>query len=343
MIDLCECFLALFEGIPDASKDTVAVSVRCVMKAAMSKEKDEKTQKEVEMALLALSNAKYFDCDNRVQFLDESVEIIKYHQEHHNLTRLAYQSAWCSIVNQASNDEKMGKTVENELNFCKEAERELDELLRCVNWRKNEKEIDENFEVRLMKRWLRIINAYFFNNTLRGDEVLRLIACVVRLCQTVKNSSKTAFGSGMFIFQKIIRSCLGNVDFLLRRGAMDYLFQELIQPTFRCDTFGKCMQFFSELSIALHGEKVNTNVEDDESEDLDVFEWEGEGGQDDKCDEYNDCDENGKEIDNDEVINADENEKPNGTDEAKKMLIKRVILNKSEEEGDEDIIFSFET
>eukprot|EP00770_Monocercomonoides_exilis_P012794 MONOS_12738.1-p1 / transcript=MONOS_12738.1 / gene=MONOS_12738 / organism=Monocercomonoides_exilis_PA203 / gene_product=unspecified product / transcript_product=unspecified product / location=Mono_scaffold00727:1869-3451(-) / protein_length=381 / sequence_SO=supercontig / SO=protein_coding / is_pseudo=false len=250
MIGLCECFLALFENQHRVSKDTVNICICCVMKVAMRKEEDEKTQKEVEMALLALGNVRYFECEDGVKFFDKTEEIIKYHQEHHNLTRLAYQSAWHFIVWQTNNDEKMRRVIENELNFCKETERELEELLRCVDWikKEKEKETDRVIEVHVIQRWLETINLYLSKRTLSGDEVNGLIESVVRLCRVAKNVHNETFEKGISIFQTMIISCLDNFDYLLRGGAIDFLFQELNQSTFDEVTLGKHESGFVPLS-----------------------------------------------------------------------------------------------
>eukprot|EP00770_Monocercomonoides_exilis_P004889 MONOS_4865.1-p1 / transcript=MONOS_4865.1 / gene=MONOS_4865 / organism=Monocercomonoides_exilis_PA203 / gene_product=unspecified product / transcript_product=unspecified product / location=Mono_scaffold00135:97109-97681(+) / protein_length=172 / sequence_SO=supercontig / SO=protein_coding / is_pseudo=false len=91
LADLCECYLLL--NVFSISKELLSIVVRCLLKVALNKEENEKTQKEVEVALLALSGIS----DNHIicneLYLNEIAEIIKYHQERHNLTRLAYQLA----------------------------------------------------------------------------------------------------------------------------------------------------------------------------------------------------------------------------------------------------------
>ncbi|KAH7821033.1 uncharacterized protein MONOS_17783 [Monocercomonoides exilis] len=104
--------------------------VPSVLKVALKKEESEEIQKEVEIALLSLSNIGY--CKVRQeQYYFEIKEILKYHQEHHNLTHLAYQSAWQFFIYRFFNDNSLEDTISNELHFGREATRELEELEKC--------------------------------------------------------------------------------------------------------------------------------------------------------------------------------------------------------------------
>ncbi|KAH7814981.1 uncharacterized protein MONOS_9236 [Monocercomonoides exilis] len=53
LTELCECYLLLSYDL--VSEDCASVCVPCLLKAALKKEENEEAQKEVEMALLALS------------------------------------------------------------------------------------------------------------------------------------------------------------------------------------------------------------------------------------------------------------------------------------------------
>ncbi|KAH7828389.1 uncharacterized protein MONOS_3051 [Monocercomonoides exilis] len=55
LADLCECYLSLKYEYMDLPETVTEISVRCLLKVALSKEENEETQKEAEMALLALS------------------------------------------------------------------------------------------------------------------------------------------------------------------------------------------------------------------------------------------------------------------------------------------------
>ncbi|KAH7832691.1 uncharacterized protein MONOS_15929 [Monocercomonoides exilis] len=95
LVNLCECYVMLrFNFIPE---ELLSICVSCILKVALNKEENEKAQKEVEMALLALSNMGYCSLRQNL-FLHEIKEIILHHQEHRNLTRLAYQSVWDFLI-----------------------------------------------------------------------------------------------------------------------------------------------------------------------------------------------------------------------------------------------------
>eukprot|EP00770_Monocercomonoides_exilis_P000423 MONOS_420.1-p1 / transcript=MONOS_420.1 / gene=MONOS_420 / organism=Monocercomonoides_exilis_PA203 / gene_product=unspecified product / transcript_product=unspecified product / location=Mono_scaffold00007:27207-27823(-) / protein_length=132 / sequence_SO=supercontig / SO=protein_coding / is_pseudo=false len=53
LVDLCECYLLFYSGV--FSSKMLSLCVPCLLKFALKKEEREKVQKEVEMALLALS------------------------------------------------------------------------------------------------------------------------------------------------------------------------------------------------------------------------------------------------------------------------------------------------
>ncbi|KAH7818067.1 uncharacterized protein MONOS_5096 [Monocercomonoides exilis] len=94
MADLCESYLALHEDAFNFKEQMLAICIPCLLKVALRKEKNEETQNEVEMALMALCNFYQRDFIKKELFLVGMSNIIKNHQEHRNLTHLAYQSAW---------------------------------------------------------------------------------------------------------------------------------------------------------------------------------------------------------------------------------------------------------
>ncbi|KAH7824092.1 uncharacterized protein MONOS_17550 [Monocercomonoides exilis] len=100
---------------------------------------NKEAQKEVETVLLALSSIG----DNKVPkelYLGAIKEIIEYHHENHNLTHLAYQSAWQFLIDRFFRDKDLEIVIVNELHFPREAATELEELSKFVNWKKKERE-----------------------------------------------------------------------------------------------------------------------------------------------------------------------------------------------------------
>ncbi|KAH7819650.1 uncharacterized protein MONOS_14701 [Monocercomonoides exilis] len=127
--DLGEC--NLYFGC-SSSLELNSILVPCLLKVALKKEENEETQKEVEMALLALSCIDTYYNVSRVLYLNEIKEIIEYHQEHHNLTQLAYQSAWAFFIRGFYRDLSLEKIFVEELHFAREARRELEELSNSI-------------------------------------------------------------------------------------------------------------------------------------------------------------------------------------------------------------------
>ncbi|KAH7828472.1 uncharacterized protein MONOS_17183 [Monocercomonoides exilis] len=135
LADLYECFISLSFDFPQG---LILMCVSCLLKVALKKEEDEETQKEVEMALLALSCIySHYEIEQK-QYLNEIKEIIQYHQEHHNLTRLAYLYAWEFLIFRLDTDKSLNEVIVNELYFGREARRELKELSKCVDWKRKE-------------------------------------------------------------------------------------------------------------------------------------------------------------------------------------------------------------
>ncbi|KAH7829778.1 uncharacterized protein MONOS_2040 [Monocercomonoides exilis] len=67
------------------------------------------------------------------------MEIIRYHQEHHNLSRLTYQCTWEFLTFRLWVDYGLNGKVVNKLHFVREATRELEDLSKSVDWKKKEK------------------------------------------------------------------------------------------------------------------------------------------------------------------------------------------------------------
>ncbi|KAH7816339.1 uncharacterized protein MONOS_18228 [Monocercomonoides exilis] len=96
LADLCECCLLINEGI---SSKLLSICVPCLLKVALRNEENEESQKEVEMALLALRRIDTFHKIEKELYFNEIKEIIQHHQEHRNLTQLVYHHAGHGMKN----------------------------------------------------------------------------------------------------------------------------------------------------------------------------------------------------------------------------------------------------
>eukprot|EP00770_Monocercomonoides_exilis_P005407 MONOS_5379.1-p1 / transcript=MONOS_5379.1 / gene=MONOS_5379 / organism=Monocercomonoides_exilis_PA203 / gene_product=unspecified product / transcript_product=unspecified product / location=Mono_scaffold00155:99383-100835(+) / protein_length=342 / sequence_SO=supercontig / SO=protein_coding / is_pseudo=false len=177
LVDLCECYLFFNEVY---SSELFFICVPCLLKASLNKEESEEAQRKVEMALVALDNISQYKKIEKGLYLNEIKEILKYHQEHRNLTRLAYQSAWKFLINRLYNDESLEEMSANELHFAREASRELDELSKCVDWKRKEEKGKKGRDwkdMTIIKNWLQKLNEFFLLFPTwkeECDEVIRL-------------------------------------------------------------------------------------------------------------------------------------------------------------------------
>eukprot|EP00770_Monocercomonoides_exilis_P014932 MONOS_14878.1-p1 / transcript=MONOS_14878.1 / gene=MONOS_14878 / organism=Monocercomonoides_exilis_PA203 / gene_product=unspecified product / transcript_product=unspecified product / location=Mono_scaffold01095:4126-5571(+) / protein_length=297 / sequence_SO=supercontig / SO=protein_coding / is_pseudo=false len=155
---------------------------------ALKKEEGEEAQKEVEMALLALSCINDNDFVEQRLYLNEIREIIQYHQECRNLSHLAYQSAWKFLMGRFYESKSLEGLIVNELHFVREARRELEELMICVDLKRNEKELGKTIEYNMMKRWMDTIKTYFsrISDIKNEEECAGLAVSVVGIYEAAK-------------------------------------------------------------------------------------------------------------------------------------------------------------
>eukprot|EP00770_Monocercomonoides_exilis_P015777 MONOS_15728.1-p1 / transcript=MONOS_15728.1 / gene=MONOS_15728 / organism=Monocercomonoides_exilis_PA203 / gene_product=unspecified product / transcript_product=unspecified product / location=Mono_scaffold01330:8228-9413(+) / protein_length=348 / sequence_SO=supercontig / SO=protein_coding / is_pseudo=false len=167
LVDACESYLLLNDRF---NSYLVLICMPCLLKAALNKKENGETQKEVEMALLALSYIhERFEIPEEL-FFDEIKEIVEYHHEHHNLTHLAYVSAWKFAIRRLRFNENLYDAVANEQHFAKATGRELEELAKCVDWtgKKEKKEREEDF---LLMRWLKRLGISLGNANCRMKSI----------------------------------------------------------------------------------------------------------------------------------------------------------------------------
>ncbi|KAH7825188.1 uncharacterized protein MONOS_2000 [Monocercomonoides exilis] len=182
LVNLCECYLSLHHYSSEIG-EIISIIVPCLLNIALNKKESEEAQNEVEIALLALSCIDMYREMEPKLHLNEIREIIKHHQEHHNLTQLAYQSAWLFLINRLFCNGFLEDIVVNELHFGREAARELEELTKCVNWKKKEEEMskEEAKEEFSLMRWVETLNIYFGGCQLQNEEFVKILSRIVQL------------------------------------------------------------------------------------------------------------------------------------------------------------------
>ncbi|KAH7818430.1 uncharacterized protein MONOS_18672 [Monocercomonoides exilis] len=261
LVDLCECYLSL----SDMTFFKIhSICIPCLLKVAMRKEENEEAQKEVEMALLALSVIDAYFPIYQELYLNELKEIVKYHQEHHNLTRIAYQSAWKFLIKRIIFAKSLVDVVVNELHFARESRRELEELTRYID-RKKEKEEDkkgkEVKEVHIIGGWLYMLKSFFLFFRLRKEGLLMPLSSVVHMYRAAREN----YGEISEQCISVIKTAAGNRDMkiygLLKIGAIDAFLEEIQQPTLNDEVIFDCLNFFLNVSNRLK-EKTDNEMEE---------------------------------------------------------------------------------
>ncbi|KAH7830070.1 uncharacterized protein MONOS_17071 [Monocercomonoides exilis] len=229
IVDLCECYLLQLDN--NIGEDLVSICVPYLLKVALTKDKNEETLKEVEMALLALSHIdEYYDTPKEL-YLNEIKEIIQYHQENLNLTRLAYQSAWKFLICRIEPGKNLEGMIVNELHFARETGRELEELVKLVDWKrkkeeKGEKEEEEELD---LLRWLRILETYFHLCKLWNDKNIVIINRITQVLRAAKDFSEKIVNDCISIFRTSTENNSMDIEFFVKGGAIDAILQEAVE------------------------------------------------------------------------------------------------------------------
>eukprot|EP00770_Monocercomonoides_exilis_P014795 MONOS_14741.1-p1 / transcript=MONOS_14741.1 / gene=MONOS_14741 / organism=Monocercomonoides_exilis_PA203 / gene_product=unspecified product / transcript_product=unspecified product / location=Mono_scaffold01062:12027-13229(+) / protein_length=259 / sequence_SO=supercontig / SO=protein_coding / is_pseudo=false len=216
----------------------------CLLKVALKKEGNEETQKDVEIALLALSRVdNYFKMEPKL-FLNEIKEIIQYHQEHQNLTRLAYQSAWQFLIKRFHRDKSLEGVVVNELHFVREAVRELDELSKSVDWKRKEERKKETEEALVIRRWLSVIFYFFASCKPRDGEFVGLLSSIVQIFLASRENSEVISCQCIDTLKKATEVRVAMVDDLLKSGAVDVALEIIVQLATSNELIHGSVEFF---------------------------------------------------------------------------------------------------
>ncbi|KAH7818917.1 uncharacterized protein MONOS_15450 [Monocercomonoides exilis] len=255
LTDLCKCFTLLNDNkIPDELR---LIIVPCLLKAASKKEGNEETQKEAEIALLALSHISQFCLLEKELYLNEIKEIIKNHQDHHNLTRLAYQCAWAFLMHRFVDEKKLEDIIVNDLHFAREAAREIEDLSKSVDWKRKEERRKETKvkEVSVIKRWLDVINEFTFSCTLWNEELAGLISSTVQMIRASRDNYPYTSHQSLSLLRCAAEKRKEKIDDLLKSGAIGAVVEEIQQPTINDDLIKNCYYFFSNISERLKEKK----------------------------------------------------------------------------------------
>ncbi|KAH7818786.1 uncharacterized protein MONOS_9551 [Monocercomonoides exilis] len=242
-----------------------SIIVPCLLKAALRKEESKEVQKEAEMALLALSSIRENKFVEQELYLNDIIEIIEYHQEHRNLTRLAYQSAWQFLTDRFFVDNSLDGEIVSELHFAREVGKELEEFAKCVDWKKEkEEEMEkETKEELVLMRWFNEIFNFLNLNALWKEEFAGLVGGVVQVSRAAKGNNEEISNRCIYPLRNATEKRDVKVEDLLKSGAIDAVLEGMQRPKLNDETLFDCLQFFSTVSMRLEEKKRDEREEEE--------------------------------------------------------------------------------
>eukprot|EP00770_Monocercomonoides_exilis_P001693 MONOS_1682.1-p1 / transcript=MONOS_1682.1 / gene=MONOS_1682 / organism=Monocercomonoides_exilis_PA203 / gene_product=unspecified product / transcript_product=unspecified product / location=Mono_scaffold00031:84316-85172(-) / protein_length=265 / sequence_SO=supercontig / SO=protein_coding / is_pseudo=false len=202
------------------------------------------------MTLLALSEIGYWEM-KRGLYLNEIEAIIRYHHEHHNLSRLAYQSAWQFLIFRIYKDYSLEDVIVNELHFGREAARELKELRESVDWKRKEERGKEAKEVIVIWRWINAIDNYLTWCALWSEELVGFLGSIVQVFREVKDNHREVIYKCIYSLKNAAESRVIKVEELLKNEAVDVVLEEIHQPKLYDKMTYECLLFFLHISERL--------------------------------------------------------------------------------------------
>ncbi|KAH7822707.1 uncharacterized protein MONOS_7365 [Monocercomonoides exilis] len=205
----------------------LSICMSNLLKAAFVKEETDEVQKEVEIALLALSEMGYGSVEQKVH-LKEITEIIQHHQKHHNLKRNEYLSAWQFLISRFLNDRRLERMIVDELHFVREATRELEGLSKSVNWNRKEKEANETIA---LERWLHALNSFAIYGQIQDEKYSKLTTLIIDMYMASKFNYRNVHVCCLFLFVNVILRKAESPDCFLCEKAVDFILEEMLGPT----------------------------------------------------------------------------------------------------------------
>ncbi|KAH7820454.1 uncharacterized protein MONOS_18647 [Monocercomonoides exilis] len=254
LVGLCECYLSLNSRF---SSELLSICVPCLLKVALNKEECKEAQKEVEMALLSLSKIVGRERVLEKLYLNEIKEIIKYHQDHQNLTRLAYHSAWEFLIARLGSNRSLADVITNELHFVAEATRELEELSSCADLKtkevaKRKKEVKE-----IVGKWIKTAEELFLCITSWKEEYAELISFVAKLYRASREKEQMLCERCFSFFNEIANNATESVGYFLKEGVFDIFCEDLQQSTLEDVKLWRSFGFLSDILKRLNEKKDN--------------------------------------------------------------------------------------
>ncbi|KAH7827953.1 uncharacterized protein MONOS_18577 [Monocercomonoides exilis] len=279
IVDLCECYFVL--NAKASPEKFFSTCIPYLFKVASNKEENEKTQKEVEIVLLSLSQIYMcYDLEKEL-YLNEIKDIILYHQEHHNLTRIAYQSAWHFLISRIFFNGSLEDVIVNKLHFIEDTTKELEELSKYIVWKreKEEERGKEAKELLILMMWLETIRSYFFSCKIWNEKYVGLISSIVQVLRATKDNYRKYFNMCLCLLRKAAENEAVKVEDLLKGGAVDVVLEEIRRSKMDDEIAYYCLVFF--LNIAERRKEEEENKMEEmkrKAMKMEIFEKMEEGG-----------------------------------------------------------------
>ncbi|KAH7829489.1 uncharacterized protein MONOS_18562 [Monocercomonoides exilis] len=242
-IDLFECYISLNNCFPT---ELQTICMHFLLEIASNKGESEEIKKKVETALLTLSHIDEYYKIGQELYLNEIKDIIQYHQEHRNLSQLAYQSAWQFLIGRLFLDKNLRDTIANELSFVKEATKELNELAKSVNNKRKEEDKGEKEvkEVQIIRNWIYAINHFVLDYPFFDEKSVGMFCSLVGLCNAARENERELFRDCISLFETAAYNEYSSIEVFSKSGVFDLCLDEIQQPTMEDKIIWSCLRFF---------------------------------------------------------------------------------------------------
>ncbi|KAH7815520.1 uncharacterized protein MONOS_7425 [Monocercomonoides exilis] len=165
------------------------------------------------------------------------------------------------------NDDGLKVTIANELHLAREAAREMEELTKCVNWKKKEEEMskEEANGVQVIRRWIQTLNHFFEYSRLWNEKLAGLIGSLVQMIRASRDNHKDICNGCLDSLRRAAKNRNVRVEDLLKGGAIDVILEEFQQPTLN-DKIA-CYLLWKNGAKAVNVGKTKKKGEDEESDE----------------------------------------------------------------------------
>ncbi|KAH7822233.1 uncharacterized protein MONOS_17707 [Monocercomonoides exilis] len=248
--------IGLYESYYLLSDDSIhenlaPIITSCLLKVASDKEESPETEKEVEMALLALSEGSRGILVKGAQHLQEITRIIFHHNDHRNLTQLAFQCAWRFMINNWNSNSNSQIVVVKYMNFLTVVKRELEELAKCVDWKREDEEKENSLAepkaTQIIVRWLDVLGYFFIMCNKWDDDFYELVRFIVELFRTARDNEQEISEMCAHALKMLAHNENSSVDAFEKCGVLDVISEELQQLKLENRLASDCLSIYLQI------------------------------------------------------------------------------------------------